>query len=288
MSIRIRLSKAAILPMDSPALKSNGLRIWCAGESGSGKSTCVALVASQLIAGGGQVVALDMHGELERLWEINPSRVQRIGYGGDPVSQNSVEWCLQEIRAGKSLLIDLSHWTLLPKELDTFVLEFMRGLFDLRRRYPKQTMLIVEEAAALIPQQQQSGQSENIAIFLRVVAEGRKFGLNFMLCSQQQSLVDVRAVKGCNMHVLLRISTTSDWKVIRPYIPKKLNVEFGTDDKRYDIRHFRDGEALLISRWTGSVRVQLNQPEVGPRKFLEEAEERGELDDGDGAEGMVH
>lgn len=258
--------------MRSPAVKANGLRLWCAGESGCGKSTTVALVASQTIEQGGQIIGLDAHGELERLWEINPSKVVKIGYQGQPVQQNSVEWCLEVVRSGKSLLIDLSHWMLFPKELDAFVLDFVRGLFDERRRRPRQTLLLVEEAASFVPQQQMTGQAENIAIFLKVVTEGRKFGLNFMLCSQQQSLVDVRAVKGCNMLIFMRISTQADWKVIKPYIPDKLKIEFGTDDKRYDIRHFADGEALMISRWTGSLRVRLMKPEVGPRKFLDEAE----------------
>lgn len=268
--MRIKLSKGTIIDPTGDDIRKNGLRVWCAGESGSGKSTAVMLIATQLIEQGGQVIALDVHGELDRLWDVNPAKVVRIGYGSDAVTLESVEWCLNIVRSGKSVLIDLSHWMLEPKVLDQFALEFLRGLFELRHKKPAQCFVVVEEAASFCPQAQMTGQAENILVFLKIVTEGRKFGINFILCSQQQSLVDVRAVKGCNMHILLRVSSQSDWKVISKYIPPKLHVEFGTDDKRYDIRHFHDGEAVIVSRWTGTVRTRLLMPTVGPRDFLKE------------------
>ena len=102
------------------------------------------------------------------------------------------------------------------------------------------------------------------------MTRGRKFGLNFALGAQQQSLVDVRAIKGCNMRVFLRISDMRDWKHIKPYIPSKLAVGFGPEARR-DITKFKSGEAVLVSRWTGELRVRLDLPKVLPKDPLLES-----------------
>ena len=207
--MRIRLSKSVTIDLSSRQVIADGFRAFVAGESGSGKSSSAMLIASQIVAQRGQVIIFDAHGEYERLWEMMPASVQKFGYGdrASTVEPASVTWCLEAIAAGKSVLIDLSHWTALePQLLEAFVLEFIRELYKLRREHPKQTFLVVEEAAYVMPQQQEAGQAPLLIQFLRLLNEGRKFGLNFILCSQQQSLVDVRAIKSCNVYLFFRIS----------------------------------------------------------------------------------
>lgn len=270
--MKVRLSKSVNIDLSSRQVIADGFRAWVAGESGSGKSSVAMLLVSQIIAQQGQAVVLDAHGEYERLWEMAPGRVTKIGYGDKPVEESSVEYCIDIVRRGHSVLIDLSHWTdLEPQKLDKFVLEFIKELYKLRREKPRQTFIVVEEAHAFIPQQQESGQSLNIKVFLGMMTGGRKYGLNFILCSQQQSLVDIRAIRGCNVRVFLRISDEGDWKKIRNYVPDSLGIGFKNGDKRHDITHFESGEALLISRWTGDRKVQLMLPDVTPRQPLIEA-----------------
>lgn len=270
--MRIRLSKSVVFDMASKAIVADGFRVWLAGESGSGKSSAAMLIASQHIQQGGQTVVLDAHGEYEELWGVSPGNVTKVGYGGEPVGENSVEYCIDQVRNGFSLLIDLSHWTDLdPDKLDKFVFEFIRELYKFRREQPKQMLVVVEEAHAFIPQMQESGQTRNVKVFLAMVTGGRKYGLNFVLCSQQQSLVDIRAIRGCNVRIFLRISDEGDWNKIRKYVPESLGIGFKNGDKRHDITHFGSGEALLISRWTGDRRVQLEYPKVTPRQPLIEA-----------------
>jgi len=270
--MRVRLAKSVILDLSSPQVIADGFRAWVAGESGSGKSSAAMLLASQIVKQGGQVIVLDAHGEYERLWEMQPAAVKKLGYGNreSTVNETSVEWCIQLVRDGNSLIIDLAHWTdLEPQFLDAFVLNFIKELYKLRRERPKQTFIFVEEAHAFIPQQQESGQAQNIKVFLGMMTGGRKYGLNFVLCSQQQSLVDVRAIRGCNVRLFLRISDEGDWKKVRNYMPEKLNVGF--KEGKNDITRFQSGEAVLVSRWTGDRRVQLMKPEVAPRQPLIEA-----------------
>ena len=272
-SLRVHLTKAVLFDLRSAQVMRDGFRMWLGGESGSGKSNCAMLILSQIVEGAGQVIVLDVAGEYERLWELDPANVVRIGYGNEPVNETSVQWCLDIVRSGKSLLVDLSHWAILPQKLDRFALEFVRELYDERRKRPKLTYVVVEEAANLIPQAQQQGQAENIAIFLKVVTEGRKYGLNFILAAQQQSLVDVRAIKGCNVRVFMRISDFRDWKQIRPYVPSRLGISFGAEaTSKRDISKFKSGEAIIVSRWTGDLRVRLSMPPISPREPLMEAE----------------
>ncbi len=272
--MRIRLSKSVTIDFSSKQVVADGFRAWVSGESGSGKSSAAMLLASQVIAGGGQVVILDAHGEYERLWEVMPHAVTKLGYGDKAsiVAIESVEWVIGFVREGKSLIIDLSHWTdLEPQLLDQFILGFIKELYRLRKEKPKQTLVVVEEAHVMVPQMQESGQAPNIRAFLQLLTGGRKYGLYFVLCSQQQSLVDIRAVKSCNVHIFLRISAEGDWKKIRAYLPENLSIGFKNGDKRNDITKFDSGEAVLVCRWTGDRRVQLALPEVSPRQPLIEA-----------------
>lgn len=264
--LRVRLSKAISFDMHSREVLDDGLRVWLGGESGSGKSNAAMLIVTQVVQQGGQVVVLDAHGEYGALWEQAPGRLVRVGYGGEPVSDASVEWLLHVLREGKSLVLDLSHWTdLYPQVLDSFMLEFLRGLYELRRQTPRQTLLLVEECQNIAPQVQMSGQAENIRTFLSIVTGGRKFGLNFILASQRQSLVDSNVIGGCNVRVFLRVSETRDWKRVRAYLPPKMQVTFNTD-ARTDINKFASGEALLVSRWFPHARVRLMEAEVPLRK----------------------
>lgn len=279
--MKIRLSKSVNLDLSGRQIIDDGFRAWVAGESGSGKSSVAMLMAAQVIAQNGQVLILDAHGEFERLWDVRPVEVEKVGYGAPPVGEESVEFCIDIVRRGKSLLIDLSHWTdLEPDKLDKFVFELMKELYKLRRLQPRQMLVIVEEAHAFIPQMQETGQAKNVKVFLAIVTGGRKYGLNFVLCSQQQSLVDSRAIRGCNVRIFLRISDEGDWKKIRNYVPDSLRIGFKDGDKRHDISNFASGEALLISRWTGDRRVQLMLPQVSPRKPLLEAMAQAQQQEG--------
>ena len=221
-------------------------------------------IAVQLVEAGQQVIMLDPHGEFGALWEIAPDRVVRIGYGMEPVDENSHERFLDVLKEGQSLLLDLRHWAVLePAKLDAFVLKFVRDLYRLRVEHPKRCMLVVEECHQFCPQQQASGQSENVRMFVNVATAGRKFGLNVLLSSQSQSLVDSNLYKQCNVRIFLRTSEFQDWnKRIKRYIPPTLGIGFEA------IRKFDTGEAVVLSRWTPDARVRLLPPRVAVKKSI--------------------
>ena len=267
VTCRIRLSKSTVLDLHSRDLLHDGFRCWVTGESGSGKSTAVALIVEQVVAQKNQVLVLDLHGEYGNLWATDPENVVRVGYGALEVQAESVSWCLNVLAAGKSLVLDLSHWSDIdPEKLDVFMLDLLRGLYELRRREPKWTLVVVEEAQQIIPQTQAQGQAENIRIFLGMITGGRKYGIQFILTSQRQSLVDINAISSCNVRLFMRVSEMKDWTLMKKYIPDSMDVTF--NDPRTGIKRFPTGKAMLLSRWTNDIKIQLYPAKMQLRQPL--------------------
>lgn len=267
----VYLSKGTKLNLFSPDYLSDGFRLWVGGESGAGKSSAIMLVSEQVIQQPkAQLIMLDMHGEHGNLWGINPNNTTRFGYGKNAVDTGSVQWCLDEASQGRHLLVDLSHWAdTYPAKVDEFVLSFMRELFKLRKDRPRWTLVGLEEAQNVLPQAQMSGQAENIRVLLAMMTGGRKFGVQFMLSSQQQSLVDVRAISACNTRLFLRVSSAKDFKQIRPYLSEDLDVGFKRG--HLDVSKFGSGQALFMSRALPDSVIQLRLPETKVRKPLQDA-----------------
>jgi ABC-type dipeptide/oligopeptide/nickel transport system ATPase component len=61
--MKFQLSSCIVLDTDDVRVKNQGLRIAVIGESGSGKSWTIAVLAEQAIQQGLQVVFIDPHGE---------------------------------------------------------------------------------------------------------------------------------------------------------------------------------------------------------------------------------
>jgi hypothetical protein len=261
--VTLALAKNRSIDLDGPEVKADGLRIWIAGESGSGKSNVAALIIAQAMAAGRQVVVLDAHGEMGALWQVAPRSVACVGYlEGYPPGETPVEDCIQLVESGASVFVSMKDWTdTEPEKLDVFVLEFMRRLYALRKKNPKPTLLVVEEAHQFIPQMQMKGQSKNVRLFIGIITGGRKYGLDAVLCSQRGALVDVSAVAGCNVRIFMRASDHKDWKVVRQYVPKKLGLTHEEFSK------FKPGEAILLSRWWEPKRVEIFRPKVAPAKM---------------------
>lgn len=265
--MKLKLSKEFGIDLADPETKRDGLRIWLTGEPGSGKSNAAMRIASQWLQAGRQLIVLDSHGEYNALWSVAPGKVHRIGYGEEPVNENSVDWAMDFVKDGTSLLLDLSHWTdTNPKAVDKFVRDFMLQVYAYFRTQPHQGLVLLEECQTYIPQMQSSGQNDNVKAFIAMLTGGRKFGLNFLLASQRQSLVDVNAVAMCNVRLFMRISEVADWKRIEKIIPRKFPLDFGSKGKK-DIMKFRAGEAVVVHRG-GVVRTRLMLPDVPVTTFL--------------------
>ena len=267
MKLALNEQKDLIINTSDKSVKADGLRVFIGGESGSGKSNASMLLMSQWVMQGGQALVLDAHGEYGALWEARPADVVRFGYGEPPVREESVEMCMSYLRDGYTLVLDLSHWTdLYPEKLDVFARTLLRDLYEHRRKHPKPTLVLIEEAQNFAPQQQMTGQAQNIRLFTALLTGGRKFGLNFILGTQRQSLVDSNVIGACNVRLFMRISEAKDWKKMKDYLPPGVPVTFGKGKK--GICDFESGECVVLSRWLKPSRVRLDLPPVDVKKFL--------------------
>lgn len=270
----ITLDKTHRIDTESSAVKSDGLRVWVGGESGSGKSNACMLLVAQYVKGGGQALVLDPHGEYGALWELRPGGKHRIacyGYGSNYIETASVQLVIHHLEQGHTVVLDLSHWALRPGERTAFVAELIAELYYLRQRQAGKTLVLVEESHLFIPQNQSEGDAVAIRTFVAAITGGRKFGLHFVLASQRQSLVDSNVVSQCNLRLFLRISEQKDWvRVVKQYLPPKAKVTWYKGDKKTDLNMFEPGDAVLVSRWYPVQRIHLLRPEVPVKLFNRE------------------
>lgn len=271
MNSEITITPKHKLDVNATSVIEDGMRLWVSGESGSGKSNASMLITEQCVRMGMQVIVLDAHGEYGELKWARPGRTVRYGYGDTPLNEDSVDTCLMYVAENQNLLLDLSHWSdLEPKKLDQFIRDFLKGVYALRRQKPHRMLIVLEEAQSVAPQQQSSGQSDNIKLVTSLITGGRKFGINFIISSQRPSLVDHNIVANCNVRLFFRLTELKDWKKVVPYLPKDFPVVFSGGGKvkkgKRDIKKFNTGEAIIVSRWFDTVSAQLPRSEYKLKK----------------------
>lgn len=258
--MKLTLAPEVSINLSSPEVVSDGLRVWLDGESGAGKSCASALIVGQLMDKKHQVVVLDACGEYVTLSDLATDTVL-VGYdvpGSYPLAIESIPQYLEFISYRRSIFFNLASWaeTHLDK-LDAFIVPFLVGLSDLRKRQPSWTFLLIEEAQNFCPQTIAPGENPaKVRLIRGILTGGRKYGLNAGLATQRPALVDSTARSQCNLRVFLRLSHEPDFQAIRPYLPKDLTLD--------EMAHFQSGEAIIKSRWTGTERVQLDKPMVEP------------------------
>ncbi len=275
----IRLNAELAIDLNDPRVVADGLRAWVCGESGSGKSNTVMLLASQWLQAKRQLIVFDVHAEYGNLWGAAvQGSVESVGYGDGSSELPEVYWLMELVKAGKSLLIDLKDWAATePEKVHAFVYDFTKELYKFILANPQQLLVVLEEAQEFVPQAVQSTNYALVQQFIRMLSGGRKFGLNFVLASQRQALVDSNAIALCNIRFFMRVSERKDWKVMKPYV-EGLPVGFsdGAEEKSkktgkvaiQNIATFSSGQCALVNRWLGSQVVQLTKSVVAVRRFL--------------------
>ena len=274
-SFTIKLAEGLSFDLNSKDVIGDGLRVWTGGESGSGKTTAIALFVGQWMEQGGQVVVLDPHNEFGSLGVLDLN-AKLIGYGnverGLSLADDdaTIRRYVQLVDAGKSLLINLKTWVdTNPAALDGFVLRLMRALYELRKTKPRRMLVVVDEAHSFMPEVPAAGQTVNVRMFIGMLTGGRKYGLNFLLGVQRQAIVDKTVLASCNVRIFLRVSFFDDWEVIKKYMPYVTATRDGKPYRRRmvefeEMKKFQSGEAVVLARWTPDMRVRLDMPSVPP------------------------
>ena len=151
--MRFQLSSSIVLDTDDVRVKNQGLRVAVIGESRSGKSWTIAVVAEQAIQQGLQVVFIDPHGEY---WTFAEKFDVAI-IGGEKGDLILAEECMpvygEVFKQGMS--IDFNLRELMDDEIayGQMVEKILRMLWKTLVNDPRACLIVFEEAQIVCPQE---------------------------------------------------------------------------------------------------------------------------------------
>jgi hypothetical protein len=130
------------------------------------------------------------------------------------------------------------------------------------------TFIVVDEAHNLIPVEQQGLAAETLKEqFRTIAAEGRKYGLFLIVCTQRPDKIDPRVLSECENKAIMRLGASSVLEKAR----QVLGLEDIDDVKKCLL--FQMGRAILVGRWAMGesqlLYTAMRRTEEGGRPFRE-------------------
>jgi hypothetical protein len=177
------------------------------GQSGSGKSFLMGLVAEQLIALGLPFCIIDTEGEYLSLKNAS-SRVAIAG-GPDadmPLSVDPSRLFRASISESMSLVIDVSD---VVDKADT-VYRFLNALYTLEESVRKPYLVLIEEADKFAPQivHQKINMVEELSV------RGRKRGIGLLIATQRPSSISKNVLSQCSYGFIGKLTIENDLNAI--------------------------------------------------------------------------
>ena len=206
------------IDLDSGVVKKRGLRIAIIGESGSGKSWFLGLIAEQAVRQGYQVVVFDLHGEHRSLALLSDS-VLIVGKDGDlPLSREGVDVYREAYEAGFSLIFDLStalaDLNLYNELCEPIVRELWRSHVETRRP----AFWFIEEAQLLAPQERTRDATRRVNLLKSIAMGGRKFGVMLVLATQRPAELNKGVLSQCYIRFFGRLTERLDREAVKDYL----------------------------------------------------------------------
>ncbi len=223
--MRFQLSERIVLDTDDARVKNQGLRIAVIGESGSGKSWTIALIAEQAIQQGLQVVFIDPHGEY---WTFAEKFDVTI-VGGEKGDLVLAEECIpvygEVFKQGKS--IDFNLRELMDDEIayGRIVEKILRTLWRTLVNDPRACLVVFEEAQMVCPQERNYDVTRRVSLVKSIVTGGRKFGASFVLGSQRPAELHKTPLSQCWIRLFGKTTERLDREAVEDYLkPFKSDV----------------------------------------------------------------
>lgn len=216
--MEFKLSDNFTLNTEDARIKTQGIRIAVIGESGSGKSWTVAVVAEQAIQQGLQVIFIDPHGEY---WTF-AEKFDVVIVGGDKGDLLFSEECMdiygEIISQGKNLDFNLRE--LLDDEIiyGRSVEKILRMLWRILVNNPRPCMVIFEEAQMVCPQEKSFDVMRRVNLVKNIVTGGRKFGISFILGSQRPAELHKTPLSQCWIRIFGKTTELLDRKAVEDYM----------------------------------------------------------------------
>jgi hypothetical protein len=108
--------------------------------------------------------------------------------------------------------------------------------------------IVLEEAHNIVPNEAQSVSSKALREqFRTIAAEGRKYGIFLILCTQRPDKIDPTIISECENRAVMRIGSRSVLNKTR----ELLGLESVPDDQLRKCLEFQTGRFLLVGPWAG-------------------------------------
>ena len=186
-------------------------RMLVVGNSGSGKSWAIRLIAEQA-APKIQTIILDPEGEFASLRE----KVDLVLVGSDAELQPQVATAAKLARMllelGVSAVIDLYELTM--KERRVFITLFLESLRRAPKKFWRPLLVILDEAHKYCPERS-SGKAESTEAVITLISQGRKRGFCGILATQRISKLHKDAAAECVNNLIGRTMLDVDVKRAR-------------------------------------------------------------------------
>jgi len=223
--MKFQLSSSTVLGTDDVRVKNQGLRVAVIGESGSGKSWTIAVLAEQAIQQGLQVVFIDPHGEY---WTFAEKFDVAI-IGGEKGDLLLAEECMpvygEIFKQGKSIDFNLREFMDDEVAYSRIVEKILRTLWKTLVNDPRACLVVFEEAQMVCPQERSYDVMRRVGLVKSIVTGGRKFGASFILGSQRPAELHKTPLSQCWIRLFGKTTERLDREAVEDYLkPFKSDV----------------------------------------------------------------
>ncbi len=222
---QFRLSAGFIIDTADDRVQKQGLRIALIGESGSGKSWTMALLAEQAIVQGLQVMFIDPHGEYWTFAERFPGVIVVGGDNADlPLVEDAIDVYAEAYRQGKILDFNLKEIFTDEEQYGRMVERILRAVWKVQVNEVRPALWLLEEAHMECPQEKSADVMRRVGLVKGIATGGRKFGVLLILGTQRPAELHKTPLSQCWLRVFGKLTEKLDRDAVRDYM-KPLNPD---------------------------------------------------------------
>jgi hypothetical protein len=223
--MKFKIAEELEIDTEDVRVKNQGLRIAIIGESGSGKSWAISIIAEQAIQQGLQVIFVDPHGEY---WTF-AEKFDVVIIGGEKGDLVLNEECMDiygEIaKQGKNIDFNLREFMDDEIAYGRIVEKILRVLWKVLVNNPRPCLIVFEEAQMICPQEKSFDVMRRVSLVKSIVTGGRKFGLSFVLGSQRPAELHKTPLSQCWIRLFGKTTERLDRNAVEDYLkPLKSDV----------------------------------------------------------------
>jgi ABC-type oligopeptide transport system ATPase subunit len=217
--MKLKLSDDFIIDTDDERVQKQGLRIAIIGESGSGKSWTIAVLAEQAKMQGVQVVFIDPHGEYHTFAKVFEDLIVVGGENADlPLYEDAIDVYSEAYRMGKSLDFNLREVFTDEYEYGRIVEKILRSLWKVQVNDPRPAIWCLEEAHLECPQEKSHDAMRRVGLVKAIATGGRKFGVSLVLGTQRPAELNKTPLSQCWIRLFGKLTDKLDREAVADYM----------------------------------------------------------------------